>query len=221
MPSSKYNDMRFFSEHEIQKIADDIEKAVTIPVDIGMEGRHRVYDLSEMKAILEGAQRISVHDCGCKTEYENCDAPRNVCISLDETTDELFDNEQYSTAEIDVEEALKVLQKSHDAGLVHLAYVMKGDEKPGLVCSCCPCCCHTLGSLVRSGKHAQILSSRYIAANDSDRCVGCGKCVERCVVQTRQMKDGRLVYDQTKCFGCGLCVSTCPEGAIKLVTREA
>ena len=220
MPSSKYHGMRFYSEEEVQKIADDIDHVITIPVDIGIEGTHRVYDFSEMKAILEGAQRIAVYDCGCKTEYENCDAPRNVCISLDDSTDEMSESEWRGRAEIDVEGALKVLQKSHDAGLVHLAYMIKGDEKPGLVCSCCPCCCHTLGSLVRSGSHAQILTSKCIAVNDSNKCVDCGKCVERCAFQARRMTGGELVYDQTKCFGCGLCVSTCPEEAIMLVSRK-
>jgi len=221
MHSSKYNGMRFYSEDEVQKIADDIDHVVTIPVDIRIDGTHRVYDFSEMKAILEGAQRIAVYDCGCKTEYENCDAPRHVCISLDESTDEMSENEWRGRSEIDAEEALKVLQRSHDAGLVHLAYIMKGDERPGLVCSCCPCCCHTLGSLVRSGSHAQILTSRYIAAIDSSKCVGCGKCVERCAFQARWMMDKRLACDKTKCFGCGLCVSTCPEQAISLAPRDA
>ena len=220
MPSSKYNGMRFYSEDEVQKIADDIDHVVTIPVDVGIEGKHRVYNLSEMKTILEGAKQIAVYDCGCKTEYENCNVPRNVCISLDESTEEISEREWRGRAEIGVEEALKVLQRSHDAGLVHLAYIMKGDEKPGLVCSCCPCCCHTLGSLVRGGSHAQILTSDYMAVSDSDKCADCGTCVERCVFQARQLKDNRLIFDQTQCFGCGLCVSACPEGATRLIPSE-
>ena len=82
MLSSKYKDLKFYSDDDTKKIADELEKAITVPVNIEVEAEHRVYDFSEMKTILEGAQRIAVYDCGCKTEYENCDAPRNVCISL-------------------------------------------------------------------------------------------------------------------------------------------
>ncbi|UCG37177.1 MAG: 4Fe-4S binding protein, partial [Candidatus Bathyarchaeota archaeon] len=102
---------------------------------------------------------------------------------------------------------------------VHLAYTMKGEKKPGLVCSCCPCCCHTLGSLVRNGMHTEILTSKFIAANDREKCIECGKCADRCVFQARCMEDGELVYNQSKCFGCGLCVSICSTEAISLVAR--
>jgi Pyruvate/2-oxoacid:ferredoxin oxidoreductase delta subunit len=220
MRSSKFKDMRFYSDKELQRISEEIEKAVTIPVHVEIESEHRVYDFSEMKEILERARRITVQDCGCKTEYENCNAPRDVCISLDEAADESLVNGKDNPREVNVDEAIKVLQKSHEAGLVHMAYTMKGEEKPGIICSCCPCCCHTLGSLIRNGLHTQILTSKYIAAYDRNKCVECEECVERCVFQARQKERGKLVYDQSKCFGCGLCVSTCPTKAISLAPRK-
>ncbi|UCE28872.1 MAG: hypothetical protein JSV85_06315 [Candidatus Bathyarchaeota archaeon] len=160
MRSPDYKDLRFYSKEEAQRITGELEKAVTIPVNLEIRLEHRVYDFSEVKEILEGARRIVVQDCGCKTEYRNCDAPKDVCISLDETGDELLEETKHNPREISVDEAVKVLQRSHEAGLVHLAYTMRGDEKPGLICSCCPCCCHTLGSLARGGIHTQILTSK-------------------------------------------------------------
>ena len=73
-----------------------------------------------------------------------------MCLSLDEAADELLENEKANPREVDVDEAIEVLQKSHEAGLVHMAYTMKGEKKPGIVCSCCPCCCHTLGALLET-----------------------------------------------------------------------
>jgi Pyruvate/2-oxoacid:ferredoxin oxidoreductase delta subunit len=212
--------MRFYSDEDVQRIAADLEKAVTIPVNLDIDSEHRVYDFSEMQAILEKANRIVVQDCGCKTEYRNCDAPRDVCVSLDETADELLEEEKYHPREVSVDEALEVLRRSHEAGLVHMAYTMKGEEKPGLVCSCCPCCCHTLGSLMRNGLHTEILTSKFVAADDQGKCTECAKCVDRCVFQARCVDEGKLVYDQSKCFGCGLCVSICPAEAISLVPRK-
>ena len=144
-----------------------------------------------------------------------------MCLSLDEAADELLENEKANPREVDVDEAIEVLQKSHEAGLVHMAYTMKGEKKPGIVCSCCPCCCHTLGSLIRNGIHAQILTSKYIATYDNGKCVKCEKCVERCVFQARQKKNGKLAYAQSKCFGCGLCISTCLNEAISLIPRSS
>ncbi len=221
MRSHNFRNLRFYSDDDVQRITAGLEKAVTIPVNRDIDSEQRVFDFSEMKALLEGAKRIVVLDCGCRTEYRNCDAPRDVCISLDETAEDLLEDEKHHPREVNVDEALEALQRSHEAGLVHLAYTMKGEENPGLVCSCCPCCCHTLGSLVRNGLHTEILTSKFIAADDRDKCTECAQCVDRCVFQARSIEEGKLVYNQSKCFGCGLCVSTCPTEAISLISRSA
>lgn len=216
----KFKGMRFYTDKQQRQITDDLESAVTIPVNTEIDVEHRVYDMSEMKKILMEADKIALQDCGCKTEYNNCDAPKDVCLSVNKVADELTQSDKVDSRFITVEEALKVLERSHEAGLVHMSYTMKGDDKPGLICSCCACCCHTLGSLVRNGIHTQILTSKYIAEDDQSKCNDCGDCVDRCVFQARSMEDGVLVYDVTKCFGCGLCVSICPEQAISLIERK-
>lgn len=216
----KFKGMPYYSDEELGEIADSLESAVTIPVNSEIEVEHRVFDLSEMRQILLDADKIALQDCGCKTEYGNCDAPRDVCLSVNKVADELSESPKYDSKFISVEEALEALERSHEAGLVHMSYTMKGDDKPGLICSCCPCCCHTLGSLVRNGVHTQILTSKYVAA-DNDKCTNCGECVNRCTFEARELVDGVLVYDNTKCYGCGLCVSKCPVEAISLVERAS
>ena len=218
--SSKFKDMRFHTDERAKRIADELEHAVTIPVNIDLGAQHRVYDLSEIKEILENSQRIAVQDCGCRTRLSNCDSPRDVCLSINYYADEVLETGEYDSREITMEEALDVLRRSHEAGLVHMAYTMKGGDVPFLLCSCCPCCCHTLGSLVRNGLHTEILTSKYISQDDPGLCNDCGDCVERCVFQAREMVDGHLQFDGSKCFGCGLCVSACPTEAIRLAPRN-
>ncbi|MFQ5820736.1 MAG: ATP-binding protein, partial [Candidatus Heimdallarchaeota archaeon] len=212
--------MKFYTEAEILQITEDLERAVTIAVNFVIKAEHRVYDLNEMKKILKEAKKIVLHECGCKAEFQNCNSPRRVCIQIDGVEEEELDLQRYKPEEISLDEALEVLEMSHKANLVHMAYIMKDEDKPSIICSCCPCCCHTLGSLVRNGIHTQILTSTYVAVGNRDKCIDCGQCVERCVFQTRWMKERELVYDQTRCFGCGLCVSTCPKQAISLVPRK-
>jgi len=210
---------RDYTEGKLREMADDLEKAVTVPVNVMVEAEHRVYDLSEMKEILRGAEKIVLQDCGCRTDYGNCDSPTRVCLSLDKAAEEAFEHEEYHPQRVSLDEALEALEASHEAGLVHMAYTMKGEEGPTVICSCCPCCCHTLGGLLRFGISTQVLTSSYVAEDDAESCNDCGVCVGRCVFNARSMTDVGLAYDATSCFGCGLCVSTCPTDAIALVPR--
>ncbi len=207
----------FYTSKQLQDIANDLERAVTIPVNVAIEAEHRVFDFSEVEKILREAKRIAVQPCGCKTEYNNCDAPKDVCLSLDDEVEYVL--EHSGARELDVDEALQVLKMSHEAGLVHMAYVMKGHEKPGLLCSCCSCCCHTLGGMLRYGIHTHVLSSKLVAVDDKTKCIDCGECVQRCVFGARHLEEDKLVYEPEKCFGCGLCVTTCPVEAVNMEPR--
>ncbi len=209
-----------YSAEELRDIAGEIEAAVTVPVNVEVEAEHRVYDLSEVKEMLEGARRIVLQDCGCRTDHGKCDSPLDTCLSLDEDADEALKTSRYNAREVSLEEALDALRRSHEAGLVHMAYKLRGKGYVSPICSCCPCCCHTLGGLVRHGVHAKVLTSRYVAEDDPSLCTGCGVCVDRCSFQAREMADEGLRFDASRCFGCGLCVSTCPAGAIRLAERR-
>ncbi|MFP4189733.1 MAG: NADH-ubiquinone oxidoreductase-F iron-sulfur binding region domain-containing protein [Candidatus Woesearchaeota archaeon] len=50
----------------------------------------------------------------------------------------------------------------------------------------------------------------------TDRCTGCGQCVDVCPNGCITGEDGSLhVIDETKCSGCGSCAEVCPSEAIK------
>lgn len=44
----------------------------------------------------------------------------------------------------------------------------------------------------------------------SDKCIGCGVCVENCPVQAIKMEGDKAVIDPATCISCGLCRSVCP-----------
>ena len=207
-----------YTAEELEEIYGDITSAVAVPVNVVIKAEHRVLDMSRMEEILSGASRIVLQDCGCRVDKDNCDAPRDVCISIDEaaTTEE----KRYNPREVTLDEALDALRRSHEADLVHMAYTMEGDDRPKIICSCCPCCCHTLSGLLRFGIAKHVLTSDMVSETDPEACTSCGGCSERCVFGAREVVDGKLVYEPDLCFGCGLCVSTCPAQAISLAEKN-
>jgi Pyruvate/2-oxoacid:ferredoxin oxidoreductase delta subunit len=211
---------RDYTDEELREQAGELECTVTIPVNLEVRADHRVLDLGEVEKILRKARRIVLQDCGCRTDKGNCDAPRDVCISIEPAKDYVSKFTKYHPRESTLEEALSALRRSHEGGLVHMAYTMKDNDHPTLICSCCPCCCHTLGGLLRHGIATHVLTSKFVAKQDSEKCVSCGRCVDRCVFGARDLDNGEFRYDQSSCFGCGLCVSTCSAGAIILALRR-
>lgn len=192
--------------------------AVTIPVDIHLQGKQHVLDFVEMKRILSETELISLAECGCRKRVKRCDSPLDVCIGLDRKAEEV--TKEGVGEKASVEEALQALRRSHDAGLVHIAYTFSGDEKPRYICSCCSCCCHSMSALVRFGIPEAVTASKYIATHNRDTCIDCGKCIERCQFKARAFENGKLMFNAARCFGCGLCTSTCPTKSTSLVKRE-
>ena len=210
--------MKDWTSEEIAKELGSIKSAVTVPVNLRFDGKQRILDLSEMEEILREARVISIGNCGCREKLHRCDAPLDTCFSLDRGAEELIS--KGLAKKVDLSEALAALRRSHEAGLVHVSYTFRDKDKPGIVCSCCSCCCQSLSALVRFGVHDAVVASRYVAETNNETCVDCGKCVERCQFKTRKLEDGKLCYDRSRCFGCGLCVSTCPTGSVSLIERK-
>jgi len=203
---------------DAHEASDELDHGTILSVNTLIEADHTVYDLSEAKTILGKARKIVVGDCPCRAEHHNCDAPLDVCLSLDEQAEISLRNGGNNRV-VTLDEALSILKRSHEAGLVHMAYVAKGADKPKVLCSCCACCCNTLGPMLAKGTFELILSSKYVA-EDNEMCTACGVCTNRCIFGARRLAGGELVYDPSRCMGCGVCVSTCPTGTISMALRR-
>ena len=205
-----------WDEKELRKYAEDMI-AVTVPVNQRVEGKQKVLDFAAVEKLLRAAHVISLGNCGCRTRMKKCDAPLDVCLCMDKDAEGMIKNGDARA--VSVGEALDVLRRSHEAGLVHLAFTNRGDVKPWVICSCCSCCCHALSSIVRFNIPEAVTESERVAFQDVEKCNDCGVCVGRCQFRARRMVDEKLVFDRARCFGCGLCVTVCPTEAISLVER--
>lgn len=166
---------------------------------------------------LKEAKVFALTKCGCRMAFKNCENPLDTCLLLDKEAEYLI-SRGYAK-KISLEEAKRVLEIANKAGLVHLTLYIPG-QKVYAICSCCPCCCHELQALLKYGKNFFVARSDYIATCDTDLCIGCGVCVERCIFGAREMQDMKSIVKEENCYGCGLCVTTCPTKASKLIPRK-
>lgn len=54
----------------------------------------------------------------------------------------------------------------------------------------------------------------------ANRCTQCGRCVEACPNQARQLINGAAVRDKTKCTNCFLCENICLNGALSICGKD-
>ena len=51
---------------------------------------------------------------------------------------------------------------------------------------------------------------------DTERCIGCGLCVDDCVGCNLSLESGHAVHNGSKCIECGHCYAICPVGAVTI-----
>jgi Pyruvate/2-oxoacid:ferredoxin oxidoreductase delta subunit len=120
--------------------------------------------------------------------------------------------------EISKKEAVEVVRRSEEAGLVHL--VDNAREGIKHTCNCCGCCCWSVGSIRRRTIPRDVLMATYfLRETDEEKCTGCGSCADICPVGCVIMEGDLPVVDRDWCIGCGVCAVPCPTSAVKLVRR--
>ena len=56
---------------------------------------------------------------------------------------------------------------------------------------------------------------------ETDRCVGCGRCVKICAHDAPVITDRKATINHDKCVGCGRCIGICPMDAVKSPDDES
>lgn len=215
MPRSKVIRNEWTTD-EIDEILEHY-KPVTIPVSISVKGKQKVLGFSEAGRILRKAVLISLEPCWCRLKLKNCDGPIDVCICVDKEAELAISERDGWKATF--EKAMAALEKSHKAGLVHLAYEFEGHEMRA-ICSCCACCCHTLAAITRFGYGDIVGRADVIAVHDPAKCNNCKLCVSKCHFDAWNLVGEKVHHYSLKCAGCGVCASFCPTGSIRLVKRR-
>ena len=187
-----------------------------VPIHESLQLAQWVLPTNQAIEILLNARSLALTDCICRSRYQRCDNPLDVCILLDGAADKQI--EQGRARPISLEEAKATLIRTDEKGLVHLT-IYNPDQGVYAICSCCSCCCHELQLLKKYGRRDLVAKSEYVARTDMEACTHCGSCVERCVFEARTITDRGMQQYPDKCYGCGLCVIICPQDAIVMERR--
>jgi uncharacterized Fe-S center protein len=176
-----------------------------------------VLPTEQVVQILRNAKSMAVQNCECRTHYERCGNPLEVCFLLNDVGDKFVSKGE--ARHVDLAEAADILAKANESGLVHLSLFVPNHEIYAL-CSCCPCCCHDLQIVKLFERKDLMVHSEYVAVTIPEDCIHCGECVERCVFDARVFQDEIMEYNAEACLGCGLCVTICPVEATSMALRE-
>jgi len=193
-----------------------------IPVEQSIEvDKQAVIPHHKMEKVIQDAKRIALAHCPCRVTFKlvgkSCNHPTEVCMKFNDMAQ--FVIEKGLAKEITKEEALDVIKRSVEAGLVHFVDNAEGEIQHN--CNCCGCACWNVGNIKRRKIPRDALMATYfIRVEDKGECTGCGECVEICPVDALTLDDDYPTVDEEWCIGCGVCATVCPTYSVKIEKRQ-
>jgi Fe-S-cluster-containing hydrogenase component 2 len=194
-------------------------KPTTIGVDTGILDQREPLPFEVLSEVIKREEEwIGVTECYCRKAKQlvgdGCEHMLETCFVFNELAQGLI--KTGIARKIDYQEAMEILTKCEEQGLVH-----NGDncaENIRAICNCCPCSCGAL-KMCNQGLKNVMAPARYVVRLDVDKCTLREDCIACCPVHARSIQDGTMVVDTESCIGCGLCVTACPEGANRMTLR--
>jgi ferredoxin len=191
-----------------------------LPIEEEIEAGTKVLPYAQLSQYVEKTKAVAVGTCFCRhyaillDENDNCGVSHNNCMAFGEGA--IFMSERHNGRLVGKDEALEILKKAEEEGLVHCS--ANTSEELVFICNCCSCHCGILSMAKAASSASTILTSGYHAHVDADLCTACETCIERCPVSAVSIDDVASI-DDLQCIGCSLCVSTCPSEAMNLVVK--
>jgi len=188
------------------------------------------WERAEHQVREAGAWSVSTCHCRHVAHHKGHDCEQfpmeDACLTLGRTTDYFV--RRGMAKSIEMSEALDLIARSRDAGLVHIGDNVQ--RKPTFICNCCSCCCEILGSYKRFAVFENNFSSNFEARVSLARCTGCKKCQQACPVDAIDMVPSErrvgkkqvkrlAVVDHDVCIGCGVCQLACRFDSLEMAPR--
>ena len=135
-----FDDYFHASTPQERQISSDSEEGIhfarVIPIEKALDPTTNVFPFEQAKKYIEESDAITVSTCYCRHKQRlldrGCDYPDEVCLQIGPFAE--FVQERGFGRAITKEEALAVLKKSADAGLVHTS--SNTQERIDFICNC-------------------------------------------------------------------------------------
>lgn len=188
-----------------------------------------VLDYERASQVIQTASHMGVGVCYCRHKMEHldkaCAAPMDICMTFNSSAESLI--KSGFTRSVDKKEGMDLLQLAYENNLVQFGENVR--KSVNFICNCCGCCCEALIAQRRFSALNPIHTTNYLPKIETEKCTGCGKCVDICPVEAMTLisandpKNPKIKIaklEEDICLGCGLCVRACPTSAIKLIERN-
>lgn len=192
-----------------------------IPVDEKIQNDNVIHTYHQVATYIEKYHPLAVSTCFCRheakllDETDDCGNPDEVCMTFGMGAQFIIDRK--AGRQITKEEALAILKKAEEAGLVHASL---NRQEIDFLCNCCACHSMILKPVLAQTKPGEVLNSGFKPVQNRDLCTSCGACVDRCPTKAIIMADeDGWTLNLDRCIGCGVCATGCAFEAIALVER--
>ena len=192
-----------------------------ITVDRTIAAGNQVHTYDQVQSFIDQNDQIAVTVCFCRhaalLRGEDIHGmPNDVCMQFGPSAQ--FAVERLNGRMLTKAEARAVLERSEEAGLIHMSVNMT--DGIGFICNCDRWHCVTVTRALAKAKPAYYFNSGFQPVFDAEKCTACETCLERCPASALTMGAEELpVLDLDRCFGCAVCATGCPTEAIAMVNR--
>ena len=172
-----------------------------IPVEKAIEMENESVDLEHISYWLSKYEgKYAASPCSCRrsrlTHDEGCaDDPEGWCVAVGDMADYVVET-QKDGRYISKEEALDIFRQAEENGFVHQITNIDGKDKIFAICNCNVNVCYALRTS-QLFNTPNMSRSAYIAKEEKQNCVACGKCVEACPAGA--VKLGQKLCDKEGC----------------------
>lgn len=204
---------------EEQKITFPGTRVITVEESITPGSKVHIYD--QVSSYIEKYDPIAVGTCFCRheaklvDEKDDCGMPDDVCMQFGMTAE--FGIKRLGMRKLTKKEAMEVLNKAEEAGLVHMGM---NTQEITFMCNCCKCHCMAIKPVLKQPKPGLVFNSGFKPVFDADLCTACETCIDRCPADAMSLDgDGPPEVDMDRCFGCGVCATGCSTEAIMMEAK--
>ncbi len=193
-----------------------------ITVDRTIASENTVHTHDQVQTYIDRNEFIAVSACYCRhaallRDEDIHGMPNDVCMQFGVTAQ--FAAERLGGRMLTKDEAREVIERSEEAGLIHMS--QNAAEGIGFICNCDRWHCGAVKGALAMDKPGVYFNSGFDPLFNADRCTACETCIERCPPEALSMGDNDLpVVDFDRCFGCAVCATGCEDEAITMINKS-